>query len=86
MFELGGLAMNEGRNVGYYRSKSAEECKILCIESEKCKSVSHDAVYFHCYLKNKIFGGTEPKKGGRYSTYYKICEGTFHIKQIKINF
>ena len=80
MFELGGLAMNEGRNVGYYGSKSAEECKKLCMVTEKCKSVSHDAVYFHCYMKDKIFDGTEPKRGSRYSTYYKICEGIFHIK------
>ena len=79
MYELGGLAMHEGKTVDYYENQTAEECKKLCVVTEKCKSISHDTVYFHCYLKDKIFNGTEPQKESRYGTYYKICEGIFNI-------
>ena len=79
MYDLGGLAINEGKTVDYYGNQTAEECKKLCAVTENCNSVSHDTVYLHCYLKDKIFNGTEPQKESRYGTYYKICEGIFAI-------
>ena len=79
------LVADEGVGIPGDSSKTLEECKILCGETDNCNSFSWSAKW-GCYLKEKCITENEPSKSGgsnEFKSYYKPCKesGIF----VKIN-
>ena len=76
MRKLGGLAQDEGTEVGYKGQIEIRQCLDHCILDERCKSLSYDTKNSHCYLKEKRVDSSTPKRYNTdFRTYYKICDG-----------
>ena len=69
------LVADEGVGIPGDSSKTLEECKILCGETDNCNSFSWSAKW-GCFLKKKCITEDEPSNTGGsngYKTYYKHC-------------
>ena len=66
---------DEGVEIAMNSSKTLEECKIWCDDTDSCNSFSWREQW-GCYLKEKCITKDEPSNTGGsngYKTYYKHC-------------
>mmetsp|Transcript_11448 Transcript_11448/g.21639 ORF Transcript_11448/g.21639 Transcript_11448/m.21639 type:complete len:472 (-) Transcript_11448:254-1669(-) len=69
---LGGLAEDEGNEIGKIETSSLEECESSCSGNAACKSLTFCQPWGSCFLKDRSFTGNEPsEKHEHCRTYFK---------------
>ena len=79
------LVAYQGVEITMHSSKTLEECKIWCGETDGCNSFSWSSQY-GCFLKEKCVTGDEASNAGSsngYKSYYKLCTESGMRKVLK---